>query len=550
MSRFLTCFFLILTVSVLSGCNSYQPVKNVWKTTKGLWNEYVSPPAQVDYEAKGELPPQAEALSKSMMGIDSQLIRLERVMQNADKPPTQDWVNKFFADFPWLNGFAGVKYDGTILGMQPPDSMKDLDFIPLLYEDKKQNSRALRTDVMPSALGPEIMLAAPLYDGIDFLGIVVAYFDMRNLMQYSSSPQDMVILAPEALLWPGKYEFAATPLAGVDWKKVVRESSAGTCKNANGSFFYLVRYLGNMPLVFAIAESGSFPEGNGSLEQGLAFFPQEREKLPPPPMPERKNKPDIKQPAFMAPGESEAEPELAENSGPVSGDEESSANMARAAASPASDRSNEIKPGSRESVLLKGGKRNSSQIQERSLEGDNVQVELVERPRRPSSAARPLPEPSLGLIPDDDMETLPGGRPSPFGPKQEAAPRRPSPFGPPAEQAQDTAPEAAGTDEPLADGESVEKRTLPEASANTPLNPEQKKTAKSEGISPDEPLADGEKIPSSKANDEKATQETGDATGAKNDTETKSSDENKDASSSREPAFLPGGRPSPFGPRN
>ena len=85
-------------------------------------------------------------------------------MLNADKPPTREWITTFFASFPWISGFAGVKYDGTILGQEPATSMKELDFIPLLYEDKKQNSRALRADVQNTPLGPEIMLAAPLYE--------------------------------------------------------------------------------------------------------------------------------------------------------------------------------------------------------------------------------------------------------------------------------------------------------------------------------------------------------------------------------------------------
>ena len=258
----------------------------------------MSPPASVDYEEKGDLPPQALALSTSMIGIDVELGKLERVMQNADKPPTRDWLNNLFATFPWLSGFAGVKYDGTILGQEPADALKELDFIPLLYEDKKQNSRALRADVQPSPLGPEIMLATPLYDGVDFLGIVVAYFDMRALMRYSEHPQDMVVLSPAALLWPGKYDFAATPLAGLDWSEIVKHSSAGTCTNATGSFFYLVRYLGNLPLIFAVPEKGDFPEGNGDVQQGAQFFPQEREKLPPPPMPERTKKDEGAVPAF------------------------------------------------------------------------------------------------------------------------------------------------------------------------------------------------------------------------------------------------------------
>ena len=191
---------LILALGLaICACSSYQPTKEVWKTTKGLWNTYVSPAARVDYEEKGELSPQARALSTAMIGIDRQLGNLERTMQNADRPPTREWLSRFLSSFPWISGFAGVKYDGTILGQEPPESLKELDFNGLLYEDRKQNSRALRADVQPSPLGPEVMLAAPLYDGMDFLGLVVAYFDMRNLMQYAKDPKDTVILCPTAL---------------------------------------------------------------------------------------------------------------------------------------------------------------------------------------------------------------------------------------------------------------------------------------------------------------------------------------------------------------
>lgn len=486
----------MLAAALLCGCNAYQPTKNVWKTTKGLWNTYVSPPASVDYEEKGNLPPQALALSTSMIGIDVELGKLERVMQNADKPPTREWLNGLFASFPWLNGFAGVKYDGTILGQEPANSLKELDFIPLLYEDKKQSSRALRADVQPSPLGPEVMLATPLYDGVDFLGIVVAYFDMRALMRYSEHPQDMVVLSPSALLWPGKYDFAATPLAGLDWGEIVKHSSAGTCTNATGSFFYLVRYLGNLPLVFAVPEKGAFPEGNGDVQQGAQFFPQEREKLPPPPVPEGVKKSGTV-PAFGASGE---EAPLAGGAGmegaspaPSPADAVSGANGAERPARSA----NEIDPGSRDSVLLKGKAKERQRVQERQLEGENVQVERVQRPRRPAAPKRQRPQaPALDLIPDADMPSLPGGRPSPFGPREDqAAPARPSPFGP----KESAAPEAA---QPAA-------REAPQTPAAEEPRPQQTAPAPApEAATPD------------------------------------------DGAPAREPATLPGGRPSPFGPRN
>lgn len=495
----LRSFLVLLAAAFLCGCNAYQPTKNVWKTTKGLWNTYVSPPASVDYEEKGDLPPQALTLSTSMIGIDVELGKLERVMQNADKPPTREWLNNLFASFPWLSGFAGVKYDGTILGQEPANALKELDFIPLLYEDKKQNSRALRADVQPSPLGPEVMLATPLYDGVDFLGIVVAYFDIRALMHYSEHPQDMVVLSPSALLWPGKYEFAATPLAGLDWGEIVKHSSAGTCTNATGSFFYLVRYLGNLPLIFAVPEKGQFPEGNGDVQQGAQFFPQEREKLPPPPMPERANKVDGAVPSFGTAGE-EAPLSGAALEGaspaPSPADAVSGANGAGQPARSA----NEIDPGSRDSVLLKGKAKERQRVQERQLEGENVPVERVQRPRRPVTPKKPRQQaPALDLIPDADMPALPGGRPSPFGPREEqAAPARPSPFGP----KESAAPEEAAQTAPAT-------RETPQASAGEETRPQE---------------AAPEPAPEAATPAEEAP--------------------------AREPATLPGGRPSPFGPRN
>lgn len=501
---------LLGAVLLICSCTAYQPTKNVWKGTKGLWNTYVSPPASVDYEDKGDLAPEAIALSRAIMGIDVELGKLERVMQNADRPPTQEWLSGLFASFPWLNGFAGVRYDGTILGQEPADSLKQLDFIPLLYEDKKQSSRALRADVQPGPLGPEVMLATPLYDGMDFLGIVVAYFDMRSLMRFSEQPQDIVALAPGALLWPGKYDFAATPLAGVDWAKVVRESTAGTCSNSTGTFYYLVRFLGNLPLVFATPASGVFPEGNGSLDQGAAYFPQERAKLPPPPMPERKS--EKAGPMFEAP---EPEPEEAPAGQPQPAPQRPEA----------SDR-NVIPQGSRESMLLKGGRaKPGRQIQERSLEGENVEVI-----RTPERRVRPQ-QPPLELLPEQEGPTLPGGRPSPFGPREEAGSQqpaaptlpggRPSPFGPKPAQ-----PEA---EQPATSAPALE--SAPAGAQQAP------RVTGLEGI-----------VPTKTPEATSAPEETKAAPPAEQAPQ--APETRRETTQPAAPAQLPGGRPSPFGPRD
>lgn len=523
----LRCFLLFLAISLTCGCGAYQPAKNVWKSTKGIWYDYISPPASVDYEEKGELPEDAKALSNSMMGIDLQLARLERIMQNADRPPTQQWLDQLFVRFPWLNGFAGVKNDGSILGQQPADSLKELDFNRLLYEDKKQNSRALRTDVLPTPQGPEIMLAAPLYDGVDFLGIVVAYFDMRSLMKYSNNAQDMVVLCPTALLWPGKYDYAATPLAGMDWQKVVRESSAGTCSNSHGSFIYVVRYLGNLPLVFATPRKGDFPEGNGSLEQGSAYFPQEREKLPPPPVQERKSR-NMREINSFGQDEDAIEglPETGETSPETAPEQPQPEGQRR------SD-SNEIQPGSKDSVLLRGGRGRQREIQERQLEGENIEVQKPrqERIRRPSRRqiidqqldqmlpdAESLAPSEESALPEPEGPTLRGGRPSPFGPREETAPEqtpqdaRPSPFGP----REETAPAQSlpgGRPSPFG----------PAPAGETGEKPAQAPADQAESPAPVEKPAEQPGAPAQAAPAPEAEQENSAPT-------------------------LPGGRPSPFGP--
>ncbi len=242
------------------GCGYNQDVKDVWKGTRSFFYRNVSVPASIDYDETGAMSEYREQLALSMVGIDIQLTNLEKVMNNADKPPTNESVEALFAKFPWLSGFTGVKADGTILGQVPSTPLKPLDFTPLLHEDAKQNLRAVRGHVQNTPMGPEVFLAAPLYDAHDFLGIVSVYFDMRELLQFSESPDELVIVSPQAVLWAGKYNFASTPLAGIAWDSVVLQESSGTVSNANGEFYWSVRYFGNLPIIFAVAVDGSFGE--------------------------------------------------------------------------------------------------------------------------------------------------------------------------------------------------------------------------------------------------------------------------------------------------
>ena len=251
-------FCLLLVLALSTGCSSNQSVKNTWKGTKRIWYSYVNVPASIDYADKGTMPEYETLFSKAMMGIDVQLLALERTMQNADKPPTPEWLNAFFTQFPWVDGVTGLNGEGGVVG-QAGRAERQLDFASLLERDPKQNLHALRSCVQDADGTPEVLLAVPLYDGPDFLGIVVAYFEMRSLMRYSDAPESLIITSPGGLLWSGS---SAGALPNVDWGTITRKSTGGTISDGSGTYQWVSRFLGNYPLIFAVQKtsSGKTPE--------------------------------------------------------------------------------------------------------------------------------------------------------------------------------------------------------------------------------------------------------------------------------------------------
>lgn len=252
------CLLLALGVLLATGCK--HEAKEYWKDTRRYYREYLNTPAKLDLEDKGEVEPAEARLAEGFAGIDIQLRALERALENSDRKPDAAWAKQMFQRFPWISGLAAVDSTGNVMAQQPDAPMKPLDFTPLLKEDAKQNMRALRGYVQETPLGSEVYVGVPIYVGSDFRGLVIAHFDMRALLPYSSRPADLMIAAPGQVVWPGRFDAQATPIASTDWDKLVTEHAFGSVSNGNGEFYWVSRYLGNLPLVFAVPEAGSFPE--------------------------------------------------------------------------------------------------------------------------------------------------------------------------------------------------------------------------------------------------------------------------------------------------
>lgn len=250
---------LVLSASVVFACGCGQTGHETWKGTKLYYNEYLNPPAEVDYHVKGCNGEEELLMAQSFIGMDRQLYLLERRLDGVGRP-SQEIVESFLKQYPWLAGIAGVSIEGQVVAQYPEITMKPMDYTSLIEQDPKQHIRDLRATVLDTPLGPEIVIAAPMYDAADFVGLFATHFDMRALLAYAKAPQDIVILSENHVLWPGRFDIESTPLHNVDWAPLLRESVGGRLANENGEFLWMVRYIGHTPLLFAVPVDGTFDE--------------------------------------------------------------------------------------------------------------------------------------------------------------------------------------------------------------------------------------------------------------------------------------------------
>lgn len=244
---------------LLSGCGSGS-IEGGWKSTKSFYYSHINTPANINYDDKGDLAEGEAALSRRMNGMENQLRSLERVMDNSDRAPSPEAVNAMLGRFPWLSGVLLLDVNGEVVAQQPMP-MKTLDFKPMLELNGRGNDpRGLRGLVLESPLGPEVALGIPVYRNAELMGLFIAHFDMRALLNYGEEPGDLVIVSPGGTLWAGRFMFDSTPMAGQDWKHLTSSNSMGTVSNDNGQFLWLSRYIGPYPLVFSVPVGGTFPE--------------------------------------------------------------------------------------------------------------------------------------------------------------------------------------------------------------------------------------------------------------------------------------------------
>lgn len=250
--RRIPIFACILLFGLSVGCSQNQTVKDSWKFTTRQYRTYLNTPASLDLEDSGSCEVYEMALGEAVLNIDMELQKLIRTMENSDHNPDQNWVMGTLAKHPWLSGVALIDQEGNIVARYPEQSNKPFDASPLLEPDPKQHLGALRAYAQMLPEGPEIYLGNPVFGGEELRGVVVAHFDPRILVMMSPDPGSFSITTPVGVVWPGNYGNA---LGTYDWAELLQKKSCGTIGKTGAEFFWTTRYLGNLPLVYAVPTS-------------------------------------------------------------------------------------------------------------------------------------------------------------------------------------------------------------------------------------------------------------------------------------------------------
>jgi hypothetical protein len=231
----------------LGGCSSTDSTfHETWKSTRSLYHTYLNPPAGIDYEDTGNLNDSECNLSQAMHPVDAALTRLERYMRNQDRPPGPEKVQDLLDRFPWVNGVVALSKDCEVMARAPDVSLKEIDFTGMCADEP---DRDLRARIAATPLGPEILLGAPIYQGLDFKGYYTVHFDIRMLGESFAQAQAMSIVSPPEVLWRGERSGGAAGARG-DWENVIRSSVSGSTSASGDTYYWICRFLGGMPLIF------------------------------------------------------------------------------------------------------------------------------------------------------------------------------------------------------------------------------------------------------------------------------------------------------------
>uniref|UniRef100_I2Q176 Lipoprotein n=1 Tax=Desulfovibrio sp. U5L TaxID=596152 RepID=I2Q176_9BACT len=231
---------------ILSGCGT---MKTSWRDTKKLYRSYINTDPTIDFSEQGISDKGLQRLASLLMPVDERLMGLLRVIGSQDTPPESDWAQQLLSSHDWLSGVAVIDTSGAVVSQAPTASLRPLDFSGLLEFADRYKTRKMGAQVKTDEFGTVVMVAAPYFKENEWAGLVVAFFDPRNLVRFSPEPDALVVLSTDGLVWPGG-SGQGEALAGLKWAEMLKGGVQGEVASGGGQYVWQARYLGQLEMVY------------------------------------------------------------------------------------------------------------------------------------------------------------------------------------------------------------------------------------------------------------------------------------------------------------
>jgi len=246
MKRFCLVLFVV-TLFALSGC---ETMRESWDDTQEFYKRYINVDPEITLDP-GDVDPGRYRLAQLFAPLDVRIEEAARELGSLDYFPDERWIDEFFAEFSWVSGIIVTDLQGKVLLQQPETAMKPLSVDPLVEEPEALKDRRLRGLFQDTDLGPEVYMATPFFTESELMGLVAVHFDIRNLVDFSSEPEQLAIFTPDFVLWSGD-AVSAVPLMDNPWSDILANDVNGEIEADGREFVWVSRFIGDKQIVYAV----------------------------------------------------------------------------------------------------------------------------------------------------------------------------------------------------------------------------------------------------------------------------------------------------------
>ncbi|MCF8104085.1 MAG: hypothetical protein K9K64_01255 [Desulfohalobiaceae bacterium] len=238
-------FGCLLLGLLLAACNPLETTKKIYRGRAF--------PAKVDFEQGTGLKEKEQKLAQALSGTDEKIERLRLALERQGSPPSLQWMQGTVRSMPWLNGLRVLDSQGREMRRYPETQVKQLDLQDIHEEISNSDSRQMRLLSLETPFGREVCLVKPFFYQESHQGLLLAHFDFRTLLPAGPQSNEVMVFFPGKPLWSGNYGRIARELSLQDWNSLLAKNIHGQITIEKKTFYWLVRYVGIDPLVYAVA---------------------------------------------------------------------------------------------------------------------------------------------------------------------------------------------------------------------------------------------------------------------------------------------------------